>query len=154
MHVIEKLYRKEGKNKIKLMTRILRGDKSAAEDVVQEAFLRAWKFFSLYDSERASLAAWFNGILFNSLRDYQREMRGVKLVSTSDVSAEDLIIPEQRSTKDIEPLIEKVHNEDHKEVLYLFYVLGYTSREISQVVPKMTQTNVTTIATRFKELYI
>lgn len=154
MHPIEKLYREIYTQKVILMSRILRGDYHLGEDVVQEAFLRAWKFYDLYDEERASIKTWFNGILFNALRDTQRESRGVKFVSHEDVSPEDLVLPENKSLSDIERIISKVPNEDHRDVLYLFYVRGYTSKEISQVVPKMTQTNVTTIATRFKELYI
>lgn len=153
MHPIEELYPRVLLQKTKLMARILGGDWHAGEDVVQEAFLRAWKFFKMYDKDRATLETWFNGILFNALRDHQRESRGVKLVSHEDVSQEELILPESRTHEDIQRVIDKVPNEDHRYILHLFYIKGYTSREISYVVPKTTQTNVTTIATRFRELY-
>ena len=40
-------------------------DAAAADDVVQEVFIRAWKYRDSYDPERSSLVAWLIGITRN-----------------------------------------------------------------------------------------
>lgn len=156
MHEIEKLYREVHSPSVKMMSRILRGDWHGGEDVVQEAFIRAWKFYPSFDSEKGKIQTWFNGILFNSLRDYQKSARFGPQTEAEDFSVEDILnelnlnnFEEKR--KFLAQKIDWVQNPVHKEVLYLFFMLGYTSKEVSQIVSKMTQTNVTTIVTRFKE---
>jgi RNA polymerase sigma-70 factor, ECF subfamily len=51
------------------------GNTSDAEDVVQEAFLRAWKQIGRFDS-RASFATWVHRICANCAIDYLRARRG------------------------------------------------------------------------------
>lgn len=156
MHELEKLYREVHSPSVKMMSRILKGDWHAGEDVVQEAFTRAWKFYPSFDPEKGKLHSWFNGIMFNALRDYQRDARNGPQNESEDYSVEDVlselnISNFEEKRKFLAQHINWVQNPDHKEVLYLFFMLGYNSREVSQIVPKMTQTNVTTIVTRFKE---
>lgn len=50
------------------------GDAEAAEDAVQEAFLRAWRAFSTFD-ERAELATWLYRIAVNAAVDQARSRR-------------------------------------------------------------------------------
>lgn len=153
MHPIETLYMKQYGPAVGMMYRMTK-DYAAAEDVVQEAFCRAWKFFPAYDEEKAKLSTWFNAILFNALRDYQKEMRNGPTPYTPEISAESFL--EDIKDKDIrrEFLMESINqmgNPIHRDVVELFFINGYTSTEISQIVPKMTQSNVTTILNRFKE---
>lgn len=154
MHEIEKLYRELAPKKAKIMARIVKDD-AAGEDIVQEGFLRAWKYYPAFNPERSGIETWLNAILFNALRDYQNEAKSNVGVS-KDVSPEDVLgdvnlssDPELREL--VQTSIENVKNEIHREVLYLFFILGYTAKETSQIVPKMTVTNVTTIVTRFRE---
>lgn len=156
MHELEKLYREVHSPSVKMMSRILKGDWHAGEDVVQEAFARAWKFYPSFDPEKGKLQSWFNGIMFNALRDYQRDSRNGPQSDSEDYSVEDIlselnISDFEEKRKFLAQRISWVKNPEHKETLYLFFMLGYNSREVSQIVPKMTQTNVTTIVTRFKE---
>ena len=64
------------------------GDGDAAEDAVQEAFLRAWRSFSTFD-DRAELATWLYRIAVNAAIDLRRkrgrtEGRGTALPVTLD----------------------------------------------------------------------
>lgn len=159
MHQLEELYREAHNPSVKMMARILGGDWHGGEDVVQEAFTRAWRFYPSFDAEKGKLKTWFNGILFNSLRDYQRDSRlgpysGVEDFSVEDVLSELNINNFEEKRDYLAQKIDWVQNPTHKEVLFLFFMIGYTSKEVSQIVPKMTQTNVTTIVTRFKERII
>lgn len=48
------------------------GDAGAAQDAVQETFLRAWRAWSRYDATRASLRTWLFEIARNVVIDAQR----------------------------------------------------------------------------------
>jgi RNA polymerase sigma factor (sigma-70 family) len=153
---IERLYREIRTPSVKMMSRILGGDWHGGEDVVQEAFTRALRFYPSFDPEKGKIKAWFNGIMFNALRDYQRDSRFGPQSEAEDFSVEDMVgelsvsnFEEKREYLSYE--IARTKNPQHREVLHLFFMLGYTSNEITQIVSKMTQTNVTTIVTRFKE---
>jgi RNA polymerase sigma factor (sigma-70 family) len=153
--MIEELYKKNYNKYVNIMARILHRDYAAAEDVVQEAFCRAWKFRHSYDENRASLETWFNKILFNSLRDVQMEMRGNPLEMPQEVSAEDLFpAPDYWKNpefgKMIRDKVEGVDNPKHRSVLFLFYIMGYTSTEISQIEEGVSVTNITSIVSRFR----
>jgi len=50
------------------------GDPEAAEDAVQEAFLRAWKALATFD-ERAELGSWLHRIAVNAAIDLRRSAR-------------------------------------------------------------------------------
>jgi RNA polymerase sigma-70 factor, ECF subfamily len=50
------------------------GDSEAAEDAVQEAFLRAWRALDRFD-ERAELSTWLYRIATNAAIDLRRERR-------------------------------------------------------------------------------
>lgn len=151
MHEIEELYIRTHKSKIKLMGRILGGDYAAGEDVTQEAFCRAWKFYPSYDPNIGKLEAWFNSILFNSLRDYQREMKGEPSSQAKEISPEDVLMNISTDFTLIRKSIRQVRNKKHRRVLELFFIMGYTSTEISQIEEKVSISNVTTIVNRFKE---
>lgn len=155
MTSLENHYKEVYRDKVNIMSRILKGDYAGAEDVVQEAFTRAIKFYPSFDPKKGKLPAWFNGILFNALRDLQREMKVAPKVPMRDMSWEDVLPGLDFSNEETRIFLEKkisgVRNEKHQEVLYLFFILGYTSSEIAQIMPKMSPSNVTTIANRFKE---
>lgn len=51
------------------------GDRTAAADVVQEAFVSAFRHLATYDASRATFAAWFHGILRNAARNHLRHRK-------------------------------------------------------------------------------
>ena len=50
------------------------GDSAAAEDAVQDAFLRAWRALDRFD-ERAELSTWLYRIAINAAIDHRRERK-------------------------------------------------------------------------------
>ena len=156
MDQIDALYKDKRKQYISMMSGILQGDRAAAEDVVQEAFTRAIKFWKSYDEKRGKLATWFNRILFNSLRDVQKEMRGHPPSHDMDFSVQDVFTNSNLSDNPeffnfVSESVGNVDNDYHKRILELFFLLGYTSTEISQIEEGATVSNVTTVVNRFRK---
>jgi len=56
---------------VRVAWRLLGGDDAAAEDVAQEAFLRAHRGLDRFRDD-ASIAPWFYGVLVNEARRYRR----------------------------------------------------------------------------------
>jgi RNA polymerase sigma factor (sigma-70 family) len=137
---------------LKMIGKVLYKDPSTVEDVVQEAYLRAHKYRGSYDSERSGINTWFNSILYNTLRDFQKSYRSQPGFSEDTEEQADVIefnkISEHLNL--IEKELSKVKKPKRQQVLYLYYILGYSSKEISEIVSDMTVTNVTTICNRFK----
>jgi len=73
---------------------VLGGDASGAEDVAQEAFVRAWRYAANYDARRGSVATWLLTITRNLAIDALR-MRRVDPVSPDVMNAMNLISSER-----------------------------------------------------------
>lgn len=153
---LENLYNKNRRQYINMMSAILRGDRATGEDVVQEAFCRAVQYYPTFNSEKGKLSTWFNRILFNSLRDVQAQARNTPLPNNHDYSAED-VFEELDLSASVElsslvlNAVSRVENESHRRVLGLFFIGGYSAREISEIEHKVSVSNVTTIVARFRE---
>lgn len=156
MKEITELYKSDRKKFVNIMSRILRGDYAGGEDIVQEAFTRAWQFQHSFDPKKGTLRVWFNKILFNALRDWQNQKRGQPTFTGEDFSAADVLPVHSFSrspefSKLIRQRIATHKNQKHRSVLELFFILGYTSTEISQIEEKVSVSNVTTIVSRFRD---
>lgn len=67
-------YRAHGAELYRFVLRGL-GDAGAAQDVVQETFLRAWRAADRYDPDLASLRVWLFAIARNAMLDHARAVR-------------------------------------------------------------------------------
>lgn len=157
MNNIEEFYRDNYNRLVNTILRKVGGHRDIAEDVVQESFTRAVKFYPAFNPELGDFSSWFNSIMYNTLRDVQRLNKTVIMETPQDISILDVLevdsldlSPTLRST--IIDAIEKTKNEKHKRILSLFFITGYTSKEISIMETGVSQSNVTTIVMRFKKL--
>lgn len=92
-------------------------DRDAAEDCVQETFLRAWRSRQRYDPERASTRTWLFAIARNVIADVLRSRQRLPQVA------------------DTERLVDvPVHDADPVERLELAEALARLSREQRQAV--------------------
>ena len=154
---IENFYKEIYRKKVNIIARILQGDRATAEDVVQEAFTRMLKYSYIYDSEKASVETWFNSIMFNVLWGIKRENMATPVNRSEDLSVGQILDLDRLQTSPelrafIIKEIESVRNPRHKKVLFLFFMFGYSSSEIAEMGFDMSQSNVTTIVNRFKNL--
>jgi RNA polymerase sigma-70 factor, ECF subfamily len=63
----------------------LSGDRAAAQDIAQDALVRAWTGASGYDPRRASLRTWLYRIVMNLCIDYRRQARPQQLPAHFDL---------------------------------------------------------------------
>lgn len=80
---LRSVYEAHAPELLRFATRAL-GDAGLAEDVVQEAFVRAWRASSRYDPQRASQRTWLFAILRNAVIDAARARRSRPPLATGD----------------------------------------------------------------------
>ena len=112
------------------------GSPENAEDVVQEAFTRALKYFDSY-LPHLQFERWFGVILSNTLKTYQNECRMAGLTKNIDDALDELepVVPDH--IKDhFRNHMDKLSNSKgsyNKEIIRLHILFGYTSKEISEL---------------------
>ena len=74
-HAMEELYDRYGRVTYALIFRIVRNG-AAAEDLVQETFLRVWNRVHAFDQEKGSLGPWVLTVARNRAIDYLRSVEG------------------------------------------------------------------------------
>ena len=133
MKEVEDLFKKEYNNFVKLMNYRTRNIPDA-EDIVMEAFGRALKHIDSFDSNRQRINAWFFTILKNCLKDYQKE-KFIKCID-GDSDAE-IPVRDKHSVamlgNQLKEEIEKLEPPERRDSCYLFFLLGYTYKEISEI---------------------
>ena len=119
----------------------LLGDRSSAEELVQEVFLKVWRSSHTFDSSRGSFSTWLYRITRNLASDYYRKRtRRVDLESDKD--------PFVSATRDSSPGPQEIVDDSwlswrisraleeldapHREVIELAYYQGLSQREISR----------------------
>lgn len=115
------------------------GDTSAAEDVAQETFARAWRHAPAFDPRRGSVAAWVLAIARNLAIDTAR-MRGAR--PTDPAELPELLTPDPEpgpderaiAGDDVGRLREALAAlpADQRRALVLAAFYGRTAREISE----------------------
>lgn len=86
MAAFRALYDSAAGRLLAIATNILR-EREAAEDAVQEAFLRIWRRAGSYEPSRGSPLAWMGVIARNAALDHARRRRPVEELQAADVIA-------------------------------------------------------------------
>jgi RNA polymerase sigma factor (sigma-70 family) len=117
----------------------LTGDRTWAEDIAQDALLRAWHRASSFDSERGSLTTWVLAITRNVALDALRRHRPESLnpnaeaflqtIATDPPPADVVALKEQMGT--VRAALARLPTEQRRAVV-LASLFGLTAREIAE----------------------
>lgn len=132
-NIISEFFRKEYNTLVKRVNFRVRNIDDA-EDIVMDAFRKAVEYKGSYSPHTQEFGAWFNTIMNNSVRTFQKE----KFMKHIEVEEEwDIPVDEPYEKIDMAEHIladmNAYQNETVKEVLRLFLVMGYNYAEIEQV---------------------
>lgn len=114
------------------------GDASAAEEVVQDTLVRAWRHIHQFDPTRGSVAAWLFGIARHVTIDRHRRQSVrpplVGAVDDDQAAAGDLTEAEVERTLEAWQLAEALHglSQEHRDAIVEVHYLGYTVREAAE----------------------
>lgn len=136
----EMLYDRYGSMVMGLALKIT-GDRSLAEEVVQETFWRVWRKADLFQTQRGTFTSWFFGITRNLSIDLLRRqktqvqpvMEAEQIIEqTADPSTD---VPEaawlRQKHQQMRTAIETLPNEQ-RSVIEMAYFRGMTRQEIAQ----------------------
>jgi RNA polymerase sigma-70 factor (ECF subfamily) len=113
-------------------------DSSLAEDVVQEAFLGAWRNAARFDLERGSVKTWLLAIVHHRAVDAVRRRRLTSQLPEAEVPPPDVlrepdVWPEVAGRLDREEIVAALAtlSEVQREAIELAYFGGLTQQEIA-----------------------
>ncbi len=130
------------------------GQRSAAEDVVQEAFLSLWRSGARYDRARGSVRTWVLGIVHNRAIDALRRSIGHDKRRASDEGLEERFEARERTdveagrreeAREVRTALETLPSEQCR-VIELAYFGGFTHSEIA----RMLDTPIGTVKGRMR----
>ena len=115
------------------------GDPRAAEDISQEAFVRAWRHAGAYDSRRGTVATWLLTITRNLAIDAVRVHRPVVIDPDSilalNLSAGGPLPDELAALRDDADRLSAAMAQlpvEQRRALVMAGLLGHTAREVSE----------------------
>ena len=133
--LVRALYNEHGRALLAYATRLLSNDRAAAEDVVQETLVRAWKHPEILVNEKGPVRGWLFTVARNLITDRVRA-RAVRPVEVSESPATPPIqLDHAESVVDgmvVLAALEKL-SDPHREVLIELYFVGRTVTEAAGV---------------------
>lgn len=120
-----------------------------AEDLLQDAILKAHIKYEQYDPKKGALKGWFTKILFSCLWDYMREQRKLPQMLDIDIVTDSDLISYEEDTSLVD-LLDQVKNPTHKKILCARMLLGCSYGEIAKM-SGTTKNSVRKIVQRFRK---
>lgn len=111
------------------------GDRTEAEDLVQETYLQGWKSFHRFEPG-TNCRAWLFKILFHVIHHHRRKWFSLSLVKDGEEILEEVLtyeppIPEHLSDEDVLAALDKIPT-DFREVLLLADVQEFAYKEVAE----------------------
>jgi RNA polymerase sigma-70 factor (ECF subfamily) len=136
---VEALYDRFGRLAYAIAIRVL-SDESAAEEVVQDAFLAVWRRTLLYRAERGTVRSWISTVVRNNAIDrLRRDHRRERYEMDGDVPAEHPALSDTWSEVAADLSRHEIHQAlyslpvEQRQTIELAYWCGMSQREISEV---------------------
>jgi RNA polymerase sigma-70 factor (ECF subfamily) len=152
------LYDRYGRLAYSLVLRVVR-DSGAAEDLVQETFLRVWNRVHGFDAQRGAIGPWLLAVAHNCAIDYlrstgERQRNMLELFETEDPACfidmeQDLLFSDRaRRVKDA---LDKLP-DNQREVIELAYFEGLSQTEMAERMGQPLGTVKTRVRAALKRL--
>jgi RNA polymerase sigma-70 factor (ECF subfamily) len=123
---------------VRVAWRLVGGDAAAAEDVVQDAFFRAYRAMPRFRGE-ASLETWFYRILVRQAHSFCR-WRGVRRLWSADTLDGEVVVPDPKQAAAGDPALRaRIEaalgqlTQRQREVFVLVHLEGYSVSEVSKM---------------------
>lgn len=130
-------------------------NQEAAEDILQDVFVKIWKNIGSYDPAKGRLFTWVLNIARNGAIDHTRSKefnKGGKTISLSDnVHSGEKAVQSNYGDTGLKKIVESLPEEGRK-LLELSYFLGYTHEEIAEILKLPLGTVKTRLRTTLIEL--
>jgi len=149
--LIEQHYRKNFERFSKMIARRFQNRLNVAEEAVQEAYLRAIKYFHTFNTEIKPFEHWFATILNNAVKDLQREEKAGGMKYDLDSAEGFMEINVVNTMYNIIRVHYEIEIHREREILYYFFQLGLKPREICQIVDSRTIHAIKSVIYRFKQ---
>ena len=111
------------------------GSETEAEDLLQEAFVKAFKSLDSY-SGKGALGGWLRMITINTTLEHYRKQNALKSLSLTFELKEDWVTVEDGVIEqlELEDLLQKIQSlpSGFRTVFNLYAVEGYTHKEIGK----------------------
>ena len=111
------------------------GNRTEAEDLVQETYLQAWKSFDRFEMG-TNCRAWLFKILFHVIQHHRRKWFRIKLTGEGDEIFEQTLVYEPPVPQDLtdEEILESFQKipQQYREVVLLSDVYDFTYKEIGE----------------------
>lgn len=132
MHELIETHFKENYNRLMKRMTFRAGGHHQAEDIIQEAYARAMKYYNHQRIEEFD--KWFSMVLNNAYNDYMRDDIGLSYIEDEDepLGLVECGLVTSRTRKEIYDLI-STKSESQKEILTLHLRHGYSATDIANV---------------------
>jgi RNA polymerase sigma-70 factor (ECF subfamily) len=134
------LYDRYGRLVFSLAFRIL-NDRGAAEETVQEVFVKVWKRCREYDTKRGKFSSWLTGIAHNHAIDELRRRRVRPAASEDGTEAMEMVIDDGPAPLDLavqslerRRIVDALCKipEEQRRAIEMAYFEGLTQQEIAE----------------------
>ena len=155
---LAELYDRYGRLAYALILRVVR-DVGAAEDLVQETFLRVWTRAQAFDAQKGSIGPWLLAVARNRAIDYLRsaggrERNNVEFEETEHpslfIDMEQGILASDRARR-VKAAVEKL-SASQRQVIELAYFEGLTQTEMAERMGQPLGTVKTWVRSALKNL--
>ena len=155
---LAELYDRYGRLAYALILRVVR-DVGAAEDLVQETFLRVWTRAQAFDAQKGSIGPWLLAVARNRAIDYLRSAGGrarnnVEFEETEHpslfIDMEQGILASDRARR-VKAAVEKL-SATERQVIELAYFEGLTQTEMAERMGQPLGTVKTWVRSALKNL--